>query len=137
MHARSEIYQTRAFAACALDFLGSGTMGVERVGEEMEIMEDVAVDLHREIAGMVKRKGESVAAHRRRDIVRERADAAGGHSTAVVDHAHINRSVEIEIGHRGCLNAMTGVAYLIHFHRIDVYMLPRTAVLTHFYGEVI
>ena len=56
----------RAFFAGSLYLLGRRTAGIERVGKEMEIMEDIAVDLYRQIGGAVESKRHDIATHRRR-----------------------------------------------------------------------
>lgn len=73
MYSGTEVYEVAALFAGFLDFLRCGTVCVDWIGKQMQVVEYVAVYLNRQIARTVKGECECVARYGRLYAVRERA----------------------------------------------------------------
>jgi len=71
---------------------------VNRIGKQLQVMENVTVHLYRQIAGLRKRKGDRIALHLRLDAVRQRPDSDGFKYRIISGDRHIHGTGEIKIG---------------------------------------
>ena len=107
------------------------------VGEELQVMVGVAVDLHREVERTVEREANGVAVEGRSDVFRQRTDASGLHVALVPRYFHLDLVGEIEVGHRRFLDGVATVVGVVYVPCVGVDRLPEATRCPDAHREVV
>ena len=101
----------------------------------MQVVENVPVHFHRNIAGTRQFETNGIPLHPARYVVRKRTDTSRVHLTFIIYGFHVNLSGKVENGHRSVLHAVFGIPHLIHLHQVGRQGFPFSPVLTYLYRK--
>ena len=106
--------------------------GLDGVGEQVQVVEPVAVELYREILRLVKAEGDNVAGAGGRYAALAGTNLYAAEITVVFLDHDFDRLVHVELHHRGVLHTVH-----VDLHLVLEQVVPLTADCAYLDGEII